>query len=293
MAKLGFVGVGLMGHGMAANLIKHGHALTVIAHRNRVPVDNLVQLGAIEAPDLVTLAHGQDGIFICVATSEQVEATVNGLLPGLAAGQIVIDTGTTEPAMTMKLQTHLAASGISYVDAPIGGGAQQAEAGDLVSMVGASAADYARVKPWLACYSRTSEHMGTAGTGHRAKLLNNLLSMGQAALIIEAYRLARDTDIDWQKLFTVNMGGAARSSTLERIMPGAIEGDYRRYLFTLENALKDMTYIRAFAEEAGRPSLMAEAAHDFLASNVRTEGPATLLSELLAPGSPHVAKTRL
>ena len=219
MSKLGFVGVGLMGHGMASHLLKKGHEVTIIANRNRGPVDDLVSKGAKEAKSLAELAKGQDGIFICVATSEQVRQVVDGLLPGLSKGAVVIDTGTSDPNITLELAAKLKSAGIVFVDAPMGGGAQHAERGELATMTGASEADYARVQPWLACYSKTVVRMGEVGAGHRAKLLNNLLALGQGALVVEAYRIAREEGIDWAKLFEVNMGGAAKSGSLERIIP--------------------------------------------------------------------------
>jgi 3-hydroxyisobutyrate dehydrogenase-like beta-hydroxyacid dehydrogenase len=284
MAKLGFVGVGFMGHGMAGNLMKKGHEVTIIAHRNRVPVDDLVSRGAIEARSLEELARGKDGVFICVATSEQIRSVIDGLLPGLSRGALVVETGTSDPNETLKLAGKLAAKGVGLVDAPMGGGAQQSARGELATMAGGSEADYAKAQPWLSAYSKTVVRMGEVGAGHRAKLLNNLLALGQAALVIEAYRVAREEGLDWAKLYEVNMGGAARSGSLERIVPPALAGDFKGYIFAIENAIKDLTYFQSLATKDGKAQPLGEALIRYFRDAIRSHGGQTLLSELLKVG---------
>ena len=283
MSKLGFVGVGLMGHGMASHLLQKGHEVAIIANRNRKPIDDLVSKGAKEAKSLAELAKGQDGVIICVATSEQVRQIVDGLLPGLSKAAVVIDTGTSDPNITLELAAKLRSAGVAFVDAPMGGGAQHAARGELATMAGGSEADYARVKPWLECYSKTVVRMGEVGAGHRAKLLNNLLAIGQAVLVVEAYRIARDEGLDWAKLFEVNMGGAAKSGSLERIIPAAMEGNYRGYLFTLENTVKDLSYIHAQATKGGQSDVIGEALLRYIKDAAESRGGGLMLSELLAP----------
>lgn len=284
MAKFGFAGVGLMGQGMARNLMKAGHELTLSVHRNRKPVEELLAAGAREAASLAELPTGQDAIFICVATSEQVASVIGQMEPALTAGQIVIDTGTSDPGSTLRLAERLAARGVRLVDAPMGGGAQQAAAGALASMVGGSPEDYAQVEPWIRCYSKVSAHMGSVGAGHRAKLLNNLLALGQAALVVEAYAIARDQGIDWAKLYEVNMGGAARSGALERIIPPAVAGDLRGYMFTVENAVKDLSYYVASAEASGHAAELGTAIRSVFSQQVHRGRGQDFLSELLRSG---------
>lgn len=283
MARFGFVGVGLMGHGMAANLLKGGHEVQVIAHRNRQPVEDLVARGATEAKSLPELASGKDAVFICVANTPQVETVVAGLEPALGKGQYVIETGTSDPNSTVRLADRLAARGVVLVDAPMGGGAQHAAAGELASLVGATPEHYAAVEPWIRCYSKICVNIGPVGAGHRAKLLNNLLALGQGALVVDAYRIARAEGIDWAKLFEVNMGGAARSGALERIIVPALKGDYRGYLFALENAEKDLRYYVEYARQVGLESGLGEAFRRYFEEAARTHGATTMLSELLKP----------
>ncbi len=281
MAKLGFIGIGMMGHGMAANLLAKGHAVTVWAHRNRQPVEDLLAKGASEVGTIAEMPAGQDAIFICVANSGQVEGAVEAMLPRLKPGQIVIDTGTSDPSSTVRLAERVAATGASYADAPMGGGAQQAAAGELATLVGASEADFARVEPWARCYSKIAVHMGPVGAAMRAKLLNNLLALGQAALVAQAYRIARAEGLDWGKLYEVNMAGAARSGSLERIMVAAMKGDFRGYLFSVENAEKDLRYFVEYARGIGYDSALGEAFRQHFEDTARQLGGQTLLSEIL------------
>ena len=119
MTKIGFVGVGMMGHGMAKNLIKAGNDLTVIAHRNRAPVDDLVVLGAMESSTLAELSAASDVIFFCLSDSSVVEAVVAELKPDLRAGQNIVDATTARPQSTVALQEELKERGVDFVDAPI------------------------------------------------------------------------------------------------------------------------------------------------------------------------------
>lgn len=283
MAKIGFIGVGLMGHGMAASLMRAGHELTMIAHKNRAPVDDLVAKGAREATVLADLAKGQDAIFLCVTGSPQVESAIASIMPALTRGQFVIDTSTAQPASTDRIARNLATRGIRFVDAPVGGGPQHAEKGELSSMVGASQADYAAVLPWLKATSKIVVRMGEVGAGHRAKLLNNLIALGQSVVVTEAYNLARAQGISWQSLYDINMGGAARSGTLERTIPPAIVGDFRGYLFTAENAAKDLSYFVEAAAALGADTRVAAAMRDYFRDAAAQHGGGVMLSELLKP----------
>jgi 3-hydroxyisobutyrate dehydrogenase-like beta-hydroxyacid dehydrogenase len=281
MSRIGFIGVGLMGHGMVGSLLRAGHDLTVIAHRNRAPVDDLVSKGAHEATSLRQLAAGQDVIFLCVTGTPQIESIMAEIEPSLASGQIVVDTSTAIPESSVRIASSLAERGIGWADAPVGGGAQHAERGELASMVGARPEDFTRVEPWLRATSRVVQHMGGPGAGHRAKLLNNLLAVGQAALVIEAYKIAQRENLAWAKLFEVNMAGAARSGSLERIMVPALRGDFDGYVFTAVNAVKDLSYFTDYARALGEDTRLGSALRDYFSDAAAQYGDDTLLSQLL------------
>ena len=147
---IGFVGVGLMGQGMAKNIVEKGFPLTVMAHRNRAPIDDLVRRGASEAKSLREIAEKSSIVFLCVTGSREVEAVIrgkDGLKAGLKPGSIVIDCSTADPTSTVALAEELAAAGIGYADAPLGGTPVQAAEGKLSAMVGATDEVFARIEP--------------------------------------------------------------------------------------------------------------------------------------------------
>ena len=174
----GLIGAGLMGEGIGASLLRHGHTLMVKAHRNRAPIEALKAQGAAEASTLAEIAANAEVIIICVSAAEIVEATVAGLTPGLKAGQTVIDCGTTRPETTRKLAAQLAKLGILYADAPLTGGPAEAQRGELGALAGADDRTFARIEPVLKCFASTIRRFGPPGSGHTAKLISNYLVTG-------------------------------------------------------------------------------------------------------------------
>jgi len=255
--KIGFVGVGLMGHGMAANLLKAGHDLTIIAHRNRQPVDDLVSRGAREAKSLAELARMSDCIIMCVTNADVVQSVVDELFDHLTSDHVIIDTSTSDPVVTEKLASRLAAKGVELADAPLAGGVQQAEEGVLGAIVGGNEETFARIKPVLEAFCTRIGHFGPAGAGHRAKLINNYLVLSMVASIADTFNVARKAGIEWAALFDVMKCGSNYSEALRRIIEPALEGDLDGCKFTLRNAQKDVGYYLSFADDAGLTSDLA------------------------------------
>ena len=249
--RIGFVGVGLMGHGMAKNILAAGHPLTVIAHTNRGPVDDLVSRGADEARTLADLAKVSSIIHICAPGSPQVEAIVSALLPGLSEGDVIVDCSTSNPTSTVALAERLAASGIKLADAPLGGTPVQAESGELSTMVGAEEAVFERVRPVLETWAAAVVHLGAPGMGHKMKLLNNFLSMGYGAMYSEALSLGEKVGISTSQFDAVIRGGRMDCGFYQTFMGYALEGNRDSHKFTLTNGLKDMRYLEAMADDAG------------------------------------------
>jgi 3-hydroxyisobutyrate dehydrogenase-like beta-hydroxyacid dehydrogenase len=270
--KLGFVGVGMMGHGMAKNLVEKGFALTTIAHRNRAPVDDLVARGATEAGSLAELASGSTIIFICLTDSSRVEAAVAGLKPGLKSGTIIIDCSTANPNSTERLAAELAPLGVGYVDAPLGGTPANAEAGTLQAMVGASDADFARVEPVLRGCTAKVVHLGKTGDGHRMKLLNNFLSLGYGALYAEALALSRKVGLSVQTFDSVIRGSRMDCGFYQTFMGYAVEGNREAHKFTLSNAYKDLKYLESMANDARFVTSMGSAVKNSFALAMTTGG---------------------
>ena len=256
---ISFIGAGLMGRSMVLNLMKHGHGVRVIAHRNRTVIDELAARGAEEATDLPALIQGADAIILCVSNSSAVEGLIAQLMPHLTAGQIIIDTGTSEPASSERIAALLSTMNVAFADAPMAGGTKQAEDGTIGILLGCDEAVRARVEPILACFATTIRHFGPPGAGHRAKLFNNYLVMGMIALVAETFTGARAANISWDDLYAVMLNGSANSGVLRKMVEPALKGDFEGYQFSLANALKDVQYFRC----AGGASDMSKAVEDF------------------------------
>lgn len=189
--RIGFAGVGFMGHGMAKNIVEKGWPLTVLGHRRREAVEDLKGRGAREATSARELAQASDVVVLCVTGSPQVEALVNGPdgLATVGRPLLIIDCSTSEPSLTTRLAAELAPKGITLIDAPLGRTPNDAWEGTLDVMVGGEPAAVERARPVLEAFARRVVHTGPTGTGHTMKLLNNFLSMGYAALYAEALAL--------------------------------------------------------------------------------------------------------
>ncbi len=257
--RIGFIGTGLMGHGMAGNLLKHRHQVSVIAHRNRAPIDDLVSKGAIEVGTLQELALASEVVFLCLPSSQIVAETIAAIRPSLRQGQIIIDSGTSKPQSTRELAGELAALGVAYADAPVTGGPEQAALAELGVLCGAEPQTFEATKPLLSCFASTVRHMGPVGSGHAAKLISNYLVTGMIALVAEAFATASKADIDWRDLYDVMLNGSGNSGVLRKMVAPALQGDFEGYRFATANALKDIGYFKEFAGEFGATSQLTAA----------------------------------
>ena len=270
--KVGFIGLGLMGHGMAKNIIEKGFPLTVIAHRKRAAIDDLVARGAVEAQSMEELARSSSVILMCLTGSPEVATAIAALKPGLAHGTVIIDCSTSDPTISLALAAELAAIGVEFVDAPLGRTPKEAWAGTLDCMVGASDATFARVQPILATWAGKIVHLGGVGDGHKMKLLNNFLSLGYAALYSEALALSRKVGIPVTKFDQVIRGGRMDCGFYQTFMGYTIEGNRDAHKFTLSNAYKDIRYVEAMANSVTVATPMASAIKYSYAQAMATGG---------------------
>jgi len=281
--RIGLIGAGLMGHGMAINLLKAGHQVRVMAHRNRARVDDLVARGAVEAQDVDTVAGDTDVILLCVSTSKVVEETIGKLRPHLRGGQIIVDAGTSEPETTRRLARELGRIGVGYADAPVTGGPEQAERAELGVLCGADDKTFAAIEPMLKCFATTIRHFGPAGSGHTAKLISNYLVTGMIALVTEAFAAARKAGLDWGDLYEVMLNGSGNSGVLRKIVAPALAGDFDGYRFSIANAAKDIGYYMELAEKLDCGSDLAAAVAQHFAKAVETGHGGRNVSHLLDP----------
>jgi 3-hydroxyisobutyrate dehydrogenase-like beta-hydroxyacid dehydrogenase len=262
--RVGFIGVGKMGHGMAKNLVAKGFRMTVLGHRNRAPVEDLVAKGAAKGRDPADLASRSDIVLLCVTGSPQVEAVVygaNGLLAAARPGLIVVDCSTSEPVSTEKIHADFAEKGVPFVDAPLARTPKEAEEGRLNVMVGATPEVYAKIEPVLRAFAENIFHVGEPGAGHKFKLINNFFAMGQAALIAEALVAAAKAGLNVETLFKIVSVGAPNSGIFQMIVPSVLAGTYDGLQFGLDLARKDVRYYTHLADALGVPSMLGAAVH--------------------------------
>jgi 3-hydroxyisobutyrate dehydrogenase-like beta-hydroxyacid dehydrogenase len=266
--RIGFIGVGLMGHGIAKNLVTKGYPLTVRAHRNRAPVEDLLAKGAKEAKTNADLARGADIVFFCVTGAPQVEEIVfgaDGIASGARKGTIVVDLSTSEPATTTKMREALAAQGVRFIDAPLARTPVEAEQGRLNIMVGADDATFAELKPVLTAFCENIFHAGPAGHGLILKLINNFVAQAICTATAEACAAAAKSGLSIKKLHEVISAGAVNSGLFQMIVGKMLEsGDLSGLKFTLVNAAKDLRYYTHFTESMMLPSPIGEAVHQSL-----------------------------
>jgi 3-hydroxyisobutyrate dehydrogenase-like beta-hydroxyacid dehydrogenase len=270
--RVGFVGLGLMGHGMATNILAKGYPLSAVAHRNRKPLEDLVGRGAVEADSIEGLARRSDILLLCLTGSPEVAAVVAQLKPGLVRGSVVIDCSTGEPTVTERLAGELAEIGVDYADAPLGRTPREALAGTLDCMVGASPEVFARIRPVIETWAAKIVHIGAVGDGHRMKLLMNFLSLGYGALYAEVLTLSQKVGISIEMFNSVIRGGRMDCGFYQTFMGYALEGNREAHKFTLSNAYKDMRYVEAMANAATMATTLSSAVKNSYALAMATGG---------------------
>ncbi len=274
--RIGFIGVGLMGHGMARNIVDKGWPLTVLGHRKREAVEDLKARGAQEAASARDLAERSDVVVLCVTGSPQVESLMSGadgIMAGAAlrsTGQplLVIDCSTSEPAVTMRLAASLASQNVTLIDAPLSRTPKEAWDGQLDVMVGGDEAAVTRARPVLDAFAGRIVPTGPVGTGHTMKLLNNFLSMGYAAIYAEALMIGAKAGLKPAVFDGVVSGGRMDCGFYQTFRRYVIERDPNAHRFTLENGLKDVTYLAGLAQALGAANPVGASVRNVFASAV-------------------------
>jgi 3-hydroxyisobutyrate dehydrogenase-like beta-hydroxyacid dehydrogenase len=260
--RIGFIGVGLMGHGMAKSLIEKGFSLTIMGNRNRAPVEALKAKGAVEVGTPAEVARASDIVFLCVTDSTVVEGLIrgpDGLKAGARAGMIIVDTSTANPVSTKALAAELKTAGVTLCDAPLGGTPAQAELGQLTAMVGADAATLEAVRPAIEAWAMKVTHIGDVGAGHQMKLINNFIAMGYGAIYAEALALAKKVGLPPQTVDGVIRGSRMDCGFYQTFFKYVLERDRDAHKFSIDNALKDLLYVEAMADNVRMPNPVGNA----------------------------------
>ena len=270
--NVGIIGVGLMGHGIARNVLSRGgHALSFLDHPGNQPVDEIVGLGAKPCASPADVAAASDVVILCVTGSPQVEAVLtgeNGVVSALKPGTVIVDCSTALPDSTVKMGKVVEAAGGAYLDAPMTRTAKHAHEGTLNLLVGGEARTLEKVRPVLASFTEAVEHVGPLGHGHRMKLLHNYVSIGFMALLAEAAAQAADAEIDPKVFVDVLAKGGGASAALQRLAPFIVDGDREGLPFFVSNAQKDIDYYRAMSDDAGARKTVADAVSSALSAAV-------------------------
>ncbi len=261
--RIGFIGLGIMGRGMARNLLRAGHDLRVW-NRTASRMDDLAAEGAAAAPHPAGLAEQCDLILTCVSDTPDVEAVLlgddpPGVIHGLRPGALVIDLSTISPQATRRLAERLGERGAHMLDAPVSGGSEGAARGTLSIMVGGEAEQVARALPVLQALGKTITHVGGHGAGQMVKLVNQILVVGHALAMSEALLFAQAGGLDLRQTLEAVMPGAAGSWMLANRGPQILNRDWRPG-FTIDLQQKDVRLILATADQLGVPALVSSLA---------------------------------
>lgn len=266
-AVLGFVGVGVMGEGMCRNLLqKSGHPVHV-ADLNAENVARLAALGAV-ASSLAGLRHSADTVFLSLPSIEQVEQVcfgADGLIIEGGSIRTVVDMSTSDVPRTRALAAKLAERGVRFLDAPVARSREAANNGTLLITVGASAALFEQVAPWLRCMGSDVVHCGETGAGQVVKIMNNMVLLSTVNALAEAMAIAEAAGVDKALLASVLKLGSADSFALrltgEKFLA---RDDFPEKMFPTAYALKDMRLALGLAHASGIRPAVAEAATSLL-----------------------------
>lgn len=283
--SIGMVGIGMMGHGIASNLLKHGHALAVLEHEGNQPLDALKAAGAQSFTRASELAARSEVVILVLTGSPQVEAVLtgaDGVLAGLRPGSVVIDCSTAIPSSTVRMAQAVAKAGSTMLDAPMTRTPKEAAEGRLNLLVGGDRDVFDASRALLACFAENITHVGAVGSGHSMKLLHNYVSLGSVALIAEAAACAQRNGVAPEVFVDVLAKGGGGGIALERLKPYLLAQDTSGLRFSIANASKDMGYYQTMAGDAQAHLAIAAAVLATLQDAQAKAAPGSLLPELVS-----------
>ncbi|MEX0448950.1 NAD(P)-dependent oxidoreductase [Spiribacter sp. 221] len=224
--KVGVAGLGVMGRGMARNLASAG-LLAGVWNRTRSRGQAMAdELGVPLADDPAGLAGLCEVVVTCVSADDDLLEVVEGLRPGLDAGKVVVDTSTIGVDTAETAAERLREDGVAFLDAPVTGGPEGADAGTLQVMVGGDPDVLERIRPAMLAIGSEATHFGPVGYGQRAKAVNQVMVAGLVQAVSEALSFADASGLDTERLLPVLTGGAAGSRLLERRGSRMLAGDF-------------------------------------------------------------------
>jgi len=258
--SIGFIGLGIMGHPMALNLVKAGYKVTVF-NRTRSKAEPLEKSGALVAATPAEAARLADVVMIIVSDTAAVEEVVlgkGGILETLRSGAIVIDSSTISPAFSRKLACHAAGKGASWLDAPVTGSKHGAERGELTFMIGGDREALDRALPVLQVLGKKHIYCGAHGSGLSAKLAQNAIQATMVEVFCEGFVLATKAGVHPQTMFEIIQSSMARAALTDFKAPFIFKGDFTPY-FPLKLMHKDLELAMetAYAQNVPMPAAAA------------------------------------
>ncbi len=257
---VGFIGMGMMGGGMAANLLKADFPM-VAYDIDPAKNERFAGLGAVIANGSAGVAQGASTVFCIVETTKQVEEVVlgdGGIVEGAQAGDIFVCSATVDPIMVKELHDTLAERGITLLDAPVSGGVPRAVSGDLSIICGGDADAVEKCRPMFEAMSAKIFHMGEVGQGLAMKLCNNMITQVTKVVIAEAMALGAKAGLDPQQMFDVISVSTGKSYRFQTGVPRYLSGDFSAG-GTIDISYKDQELETSFAKALGVPMFMAAA----------------------------------
>ena len=288
MKKIGMVGIGLMGHGIASNLQKHGHALGLFEHPGNQPLAGLKAGGARGFASAKELAAASDVVITVLTGSPQVEAVVlgpGGLLEGLRPGSVLIDCSTAVPSSTVRVAAAVQQAGARFLDAPMTRTPKEAAEGRLNLLVGGDAALLEECRPVLQCFAENITHAGPVGAGRRFRDQRDHAQRHVVVQQLHAVARAHRTgvrDVLGEALQHRPALLQQRGVALERMKPYLLAGDPTGLKFTIANARKDLDYYNAMASDAAAAKEIAAAVLSTLEGALAKADTNTFVPELVS-----------
>ena len=282
MKNVGFIGVGYMGYGIAKNILKNENKLFVIANKNRKPIEKIVKEGAEEVNSFEDFRNKNlDALFMCVTNTPIAKLISEKISDILDSKTLIIDITTHNKTGSMETEEIFKAKKINYVECPVMGGPVQAEQGILGGIVGASDENFKMAEPYFNFFCKEYFHFGPVGMGAKSKLLNNFLSLGNAALVNHLAKSATEMGLDLKKVFDVAKLGSGNSAALNRVFDNLLKGDFTGFKFTASNSVKDLTYIQDLLKDFPEAEKVAEVNKNYFQKAVDDGYGENFISELI------------
>lgn len=258
MTNLSYIGIGIMGGGMAANLVRKGKSCTVWNRSQESSnLKKAIEAGCINANSIKEAVRDADIIFTCLSEEKDLDQIIlgkDGIAEHAKKGAIIVDMATTGPACSKRIAASLAEKGLKYLDAPVSGGDVGAREGTLTIMVGGAKEDYDTTLLYFECMGKTVTHCGPHGAGQAVKLCNQILCAVNLVGVCEAFALADEMQIDRQMIVEICGAGAAASWALSTLGPRIAKGDLAPG-FRLGHMLKDLNLVKDAAENINLPGV--------------------------------------